>query len=141
MASGYGLSGGMRSAHIFILDDSLLTSLPGPSRCFPFWQEVLACYVVNTNEEDDSGKAKCQAPREDYYECLHHRKEVRQRDLAYRRSLSARSITDPFDTSSSQANTIGTYRLREQGPSRQRTARQWLLMLGKTHRLLARYGV
>ncbi|KAK5108746.1 hypothetical protein LTR62_007893 [Meristemomyces frigidus] len=56
MASGYGLTG-------------------GPSRCFPFWQEVLACYVVNTNAEDDSGKHKCKPVLEDYYECLHHKKE------------------------------------------------------------------
>lgn len=49
----------------------------GPSRCFPFWQEVLACYVTNTNSEDDSGKAKCVPYLEDYYECLHHKKEVR----------------------------------------------------------------
>lgn len=53
------------------------TSHPGPSRCFPFWQEVLACYVTNTNAEDDSGKAKCVPVLEDYYECLHHKKEVR----------------------------------------------------------------
>lgn len=52
-------------------------SLIGPSRCFPFWQEVLACYVVNTDSNDDSGKRKCMQPLEDYYECLHHRKEVR----------------------------------------------------------------
>jgi NADH dehydrogenase (ubiquinone) Fe-S protein 5 len=51
-------------------------SLPGPSRCFPFWQDVLACYVVNTSTEDDSGKKKCGPVLEDYYECLHHRKEV-----------------------------------------------------------------
>ncbi|KAL6158184.1 hypothetical protein ACJBU6_03984 [Exserohilum turcicum] len=57
MASGYGLAG-------------------GPSRCFPFWQEVLACYTTNTNAEDDSGKAKCAPILEDYYECLHHKKEV-----------------------------------------------------------------
>lgn len=48
----------------------------GPSRCFPFWQEVLACYVVNTNSEDDSGKKKCVPVLEDYYECMHHKKEV-----------------------------------------------------------------
>ncbi|KAI5919102.1 hypothetical protein F4810DRAFT_714816 [Camillea tinctor] len=57
MASGYGLQG-------------------GPSRCFPFWQELLACYVVNTSAEDDSGKKKCAPALEDYYECLHHKKEV-----------------------------------------------------------------
>lgn len=32
---------------------------------------------MNTNAEDDSGKRKCQPVLEDYYECLHHRKEVR----------------------------------------------------------------
>ncbi|TVY80520.1 NADH dehydrogenase [ubiquinone] iron-sulfur protein 5-B [Lachnellula suecica] len=57
MSSGYGLSGGQ-------------------SRCFPFWQEVLACYVVNTSADDDSGKKKCAPILEDYYECLHHKKEV-----------------------------------------------------------------
>lgn len=38
----------------------------------------MACYVVNTSSEDDSGKKKCQPVLEDYYECLHHRKEVGQ---------------------------------------------------------------
>ncbi|KUI56780.1 NADH dehydrogenase [ubiquinone] iron-sulfur protein 5-B [Cytospora mali] len=57
MASGYGLNG-------------------GPSRCFPFWQELLACYVVNTNSEDDSNKKKCVPVLEDYYECMHHKKEA-----------------------------------------------------------------
>jgi NADH dehydrogenase (ubiquinone) Fe-S protein 5 len=37
---------------------------------------VLACYVVNTSTEDDSGKKKCSPVLEDYYE--HHRKEVRR---------------------------------------------------------------
>jgi hypothetical protein len=49
----------------------------GPGRCFPFWQEVLACYVTNTSAEDNSGASKCQPVLEDYYECLHHKKEVR----------------------------------------------------------------
>jgi len=38
----------------------------------------MACYVVNTSAEDDSGKKKCSPVLEDYYECLHHKKEVRQ---------------------------------------------------------------
>ncbi|KAI4188166.1 MAG: hypothetical protein LQ346_005379 [Caloplaca aetnensis] len=70
MASGYGLNG-------------------GPSRCFPFWQEVLACYVVNTNTEDVSGAKKCVPVLEDYYECLHHKKEkarVQELQRAYRRA-------------------------------------------------------
>ncbi|KAI1750068.1 hypothetical protein F4782DRAFT_259580 [Xylaria castorea] len=73
MASGYGLNG-------------------GPGRCFPFWQEVLACYVVNTSSEDDTGKKKCAPILEDYYECLHHKKEaarVRQLQAAYRKALAA----------------------------------------------------
>ena len=49
----------------------------GPSRCFPFWQELLACYVVNTDSDDMSGGRKCLPALEDYYECLHHKKEVR----------------------------------------------------------------
>ncbi|KAI0124343.1 hypothetical protein BJ170DRAFT_80722 [Xylariales sp. AK1849] len=70
MASGYGLHG-------------------GPGRCFPFWQEVLSCYVVNTSADDDSGKRKCAPVLEDYYECLHHKKEAaRTRALqqAYRKA-------------------------------------------------------
>ncbi|KXL46550.1 hypothetical protein M433DRAFT_143181 [Acidomyces richmondensis BFW] len=73
MASGYGLGG-------------------GPSRCFPFWQEVLACYVVNTGTDDDSGKRKCAPALEDYYECLHHRKEaakVSALQAAYRKREAA----------------------------------------------------
>ncbi len=55
---------------------NLPLTVTGPSRCFPFWQEVLACYVVNTSADDDTGKRKCAPALEDYYECLHHRKEV-----------------------------------------------------------------
>ena len=50
--------------------------LAGPSRCYPFWQELLGCYVINAGE-GDAGKKKCVAPMEDYFECLHHKKEVR----------------------------------------------------------------
>lgn len=79
MSSGFGLNGG-KNLHIWaytILEPQWLTAfVTGPSRCFPFWQEVLACYVVNTNTEDDSGKKKCVPVLEDYYECLHHKKEV-----------------------------------------------------------------
>ena len=55
----------------------LANQSPGPSRCFPFWQELLACYVMNTDSDDTSGAEKCLPALEDYYECLHHRKEVR----------------------------------------------------------------
>ena len=56
---------------------------PGPSRCFPFWQDVLACYVVNTSTDDISGAKKCVPVLEDYYECLHHKKEVSQASPAF----------------------------------------------------------
>ena len=87
MASGYGLSGGM-SIHATDLTSAkswdtladtyngLADHITGPSRCFPFWQELLACYVVNTNTDDVTGAKKCVPALEDYYECLHHRKEV-----------------------------------------------------------------
>lgn len=32
---------------------------------------------MNTDTEDTSGAQKCLPALEDYYECLHHRKEVR----------------------------------------------------------------
>ncbi|KAF7506070.1 hypothetical protein GJ744_012317 [Endocarpon pusillum] len=72
MASGYGLTGGV-------------------SRCFPFWQEYLACYVVNQNENPRETKA-CVPVLEDYYECLHHRKEAaraRAMQKAYRKAEAA----------------------------------------------------
>ncbi|KAK4251051.1 hypothetical protein C7999DRAFT_11181 [Corynascus novoguineensis] len=79
MASGYGLNG-------------------GPSRCFPFWQELLSCYVINGGEEDDSGKKKCVPAMEDYYECLHHRKEaarVKALQAAYRQSEAKKLQENP----------------------------------------------
>ena len=51
-------------------------STTGQSRCFPFWQDLLACYVVNTTADDVSGGKKCLPALDDYYECLHHKKEV-----------------------------------------------------------------
>jgi len=56
MASGYGMNGGV-------------------SRCFPFWQDLLACYVMNTADGNEQGKWKCIPQRDDYFECLHHKKE------------------------------------------------------------------
>ncbi|KAL1961302.1 hypothetical protein VTO42DRAFT_30 [Malbranchea cinnamomea] len=72
MASGYGIKG-------------------GPSRCFPFWQELLSCYVINS-AEGEAGKKKCVAQLEDYYECLHHKKEAARTQAmqrAYRRAVSS----------------------------------------------------
>ncbi|KAF3934504.1 hypothetical protein ABW19_dt0204910 [Dactylella cylindrospora] len=36
----------------------------------------MACYVLNTDKESDVQKVKCAGFREDYYECLHHTKEI-----------------------------------------------------------------
>ncbi|CAG7923792.1 unnamed protein product [Penicillium olsonii] len=72
MASGYGNNGGR-------------------SRCYPFWQEVLGCYVVNSGE-GESGKKKCVPALEDYHECLHHRKEAlrtMKMQAAYRKAEAA----------------------------------------------------
>ncbi|KAL4871754.1 hypothetical protein BDV12DRAFT_163778 [Aspergillus spectabilis] len=72
MASGFGLNG-------------------GPSRCFNFWQELLGCYVVNS-EAGEAGKAKCIPALEDYHECLHHRKEAlraMKMQAAYRKAEAA----------------------------------------------------
>ncbi|KAH8692813.1 hypothetical protein BGW36DRAFT_430558 [Talaromyces proteolyticus] len=69
MASGYGLNG-------------------GPSRCFPFWQDLLGCYVINGGEGDE-GKKKCLPALEDYTECLHHTKEIvraKRLQAAYRKA-------------------------------------------------------
>ncbi|KAI9145761.1 hypothetical protein BKA69DRAFT_464367 [Paraphysoderma sedebokerense] len=52
MASGYGLSGGR-------------------PRCFPFWQDFQKCYISADNPQQECGIYK-----EDYFECLHHFKEV-----------------------------------------------------------------
>ncbi|TGZ83981.1 hypothetical protein EX30DRAFT_338558 [Ascodesmis nigricans] len=57
MASGYGLHGGV-------------------SRCFPFWQDFLSCYVIHTADDKDE-RWRCIPQRDDYYECLYHKKEVR----------------------------------------------------------------
>jgi hypothetical protein len=84
MASGYGMNGGKsikaastpRTTSQTYLRLTTSTWALGVGRCFPFWQEVMGCYVVNTTAADDSGKKKCGLVLEDYYECLHHKKEV-----------------------------------------------------------------
>ena len=63
-------------AHGGAANPTLTSSPAGPSRCFPFWQELLACYVVNSDSEDNSGAKKCVPALDDYMECLHHTKEV-----------------------------------------------------------------
>jgi len=73
MASGYGLHG-------------------GPGRCFPFWQEVLACFAINTDGANEAGRKICAPVLEDYLECLHHKKEkarVLRLQAAYRKAQAA----------------------------------------------------
>jgi len=50
MASGFGISG-------------------GTGRCYPVWMDFSECM----SKTDDP--VKCRALRDDYLECLHHRKE------------------------------------------------------------------
>ncbi|KAI5853377.1 hypothetical protein BZA05DRAFT_395862 [Tricharina praecox] len=57
MASGYGLNGGV-------------------GRCYPYWQDFLACYVINTSETSNENRWRCAPQKNDYYECLHHHKEI-----------------------------------------------------------------
>ncbi|KAF2758034.1 NADH-ubiquinone oxidoreductase [Pseudovirgaria hyperparasitica] len=88
MASGFGMNG-------------------GPGRCFPFWQEVLTCYVSN-QEEDPKSKAKCMLALDDYYECLHHRKEAARVDAlqaAYRKADSTRDKSN--DMTAEQIRKLG----------------------------------
>ncbi|CAZ80263.1 unnamed protein product [Tuber melanosporum] len=68
-------------------------------KCFPFWQDLLSCYVVNTGSAtSDEGKWKCVPQRDDYYECLHHKKEIRKTQAikaAYNRRLKQDPNFDP----------------------------------------------
>ncbi|KAG5440935.1 hypothetical protein PCK2_000090 [Pneumocystis canis] len=45
----------------------------GPSRCYSFWQQFLACYI---SIKETNNKRVCIEEMEDYVECLHHTKEV-----------------------------------------------------------------
>jgi len=92
MASGYGLNGGV-------------------SRCYPFWQDLLACYVVNSDGEDANHSKACAGPLEDYYECLHHKKEAARTQLmqaAYRKA----EATHPRETAprAEQIRSLGLLR-------------------------------
>ncbi|KAF4121770.1 NADH dehydrogenase (ubiquinone) Fe-S protein 5 [Geosmithia morbida] len=89
MASGYGMNGGV-------------------GRCFPFWQEVLGCYVVNTSAEDDSGKKKCSLALEDYYECLHHKKE-------HARAVAIQSAYNHRGNTAAQENAPSVSQIRNLG--------------------------
>eukprot|EP00558_Chaetoceros_sp_UNC1202_P003673 CAMPEP_0197235130 /NCGR_PEP_ID=MMETSP1429-20130617/2636_1 /TAXON_ID=49237 /ORGANISM="Chaetoceros sp., Strain UNC1202" /LENGTH=78 /DNA_ID=CAMNT_0042693651 /DNA_START=51 /DNA_END=287 /DNA_ORIENTATION=+ len=53
MSSGYGIRGGI-------------------GRCYPFFAEFKECLM---NDETSEKGEVCMPHREDYFECLHHRKE------------------------------------------------------------------
>ncbi len=36
----------------------------------------MACYVINQNKPEARNRGECAPRLEDYYECLHHKKEV-----------------------------------------------------------------
>eukprot|EP00887_Chlorella_sp_A99_P000514 scaffold17.g514.t1 len=61
MASGFGVSG-------------------GPGRCYPIWMDFSKCMA-----ETDDPKA-CADFRDDYLECLHHRKEFTKLNVYFRES-------------------------------------------------------
>ncbi|KIW50075.1 hypothetical protein PV05_11696 [Exophiala xenobiotica] len=75
MASGYGLTGGV-------------------SRCFPFWQEYMSCYVINQNDLEARKRGVCAPRLEDYYECLHHKKEY-ARTAAIQNALRKAEAASP----------------------------------------------
>ena len=54
MASGFGVSGTQ-------------------GRCYPFWMDYAQCM------QQEAQPSACGRLREDYFECLHHRKEARPR--------------------------------------------------------------
>lgn len=60
MASGFGLKG-------------------GPGRCYPFWSEFAECM-----RSTDDPVGECKAMRDDYIECLHHRKEFQRMNMIYK---------------------------------------------------------
>lgn len=51
-------------------------SSAGVSRCFTHWQEYMACYIMTKENVESREKGTCLPKLEDYYECLHHKKEV-----------------------------------------------------------------
>jgi hypothetical protein len=87
MASGYGAYGGKHLGHNTIalrstrIAPAARLTITGVSRCFPFWQEYMACYVINQNDPEARKQGVCVPRLEDYYECLHHKKEVSSRAM------------------------------------------------------------
>ncbi|CAM1510283.1 Fc.00g006180.m01.CDS01 [Cosmosporella sp. VM-42] len=109
MASGYGMHGATTATKALArAKANKRTSVLGVGRCFPFWQEVMACYVVNTSAEDDSGKKKCAPVLEDYYECLHHKKE-------HARALAIQAAYARAETATARDNAPSAKQIRNLG--------------------------
>ncbi|KAI8111424.1 hypothetical protein M9435_003925 [Picochlorum sp. BPE23] len=52
-----------------------------PGRCYPIWMDFSACM----SEADDP--KQCKDFRDDYLECLHHRKEFARLNAVYRSEI------------------------------------------------------
>ena len=49
----------------------------GPEQCFPYWQDLLSCYILNTTGDSAAdARWRCSPQKGDYVECLHRGKEV-----------------------------------------------------------------
>ncbi|KAF2091831.1 NADH:ubiquinone oxidoreductase 11.5kD subunit [Saccharata proteae CBS 121410] len=105
MASGYGLAG-------------------GPSRCFPFWQEVMACYMINADENNPKAVGKCQPVLEDYYECLHHKKE-HLKTLAMQAAYNKYQAENPRPEGHPSIKEIKTLGLLDATPEEMHIKRGW----------------
>lgn len=70
MASGFGIHG-------------------GPGRCYPIWMDFSECM---SKTEDPK---KCADFRDDYLECLHHRKEFTKLNRFFREEKRQREGGDP----------------------------------------------
>ena len=74
MSSGFGAKGGV-------------------GRCYPVWRELSACMSSTADPRE------CRAKGEDYFECLHHKKEYTRynkmaSELARRRSAGDTLLMD-----------------------------------------------
>ena len=63
-----------RAIEIYIIMSSGWSMSGGPARCFSNWSDFSVCM-----ESEDDMK-KCSGAFEDYFECLHHGKEIARRN-------------------------------------------------------------
>ncbi|KAL7269425.1 hypothetical protein RUND412_007915 [Rhizina undulata] len=100
MASGFGLNGGVSR----VFHPSPFSPPPHcPTICFPFWQDFLACYVISTSSDSEDSKWKCLPQREDYYECLHHNKEIQKTKILQAAYNRQRKLNPPTERPEKEA--------------------------------------